>query len=270
MEIRRARFEEYLKVYEVVAQTIRDIYPKYYPAGVVEFFLNYHSEDSIKGAFDGETVLVAIENNEITATGSLHKNEIKRMFVLKDYQGRGIGKKLISQLEQIALQSGFNNTILDSSLPGYSLYLNNGYFNKEYNMLETESGEVLCYSTMEKSLYNSEGYRINYNNKNFAAVSNTDNGEVSSKTLFKYRQQEDVIWADYQGGEIKKGFLIGTTDKEGNLNFNYAHVNINGDLRSGCCRSKPEIIDNNKIRLLEKWQWTSGDRSEGESIVEEV
>jgi hypothetical protein len=39
---------------------------------------------------------------------------------------------------------------------------------------------------------------------------------------------------------------------------------------TGKCFSKPEIIDDGRIRLHEKWQWTSGDFSQGESIVEEI
>jgi hypothetical protein len=38
----------------------------------------------------------------------------------------------------------------------------------------------------------------------------------------------------------------------------------------GICTSTPELMPNNKIRLHEKWQWTNGDKSSGESIVEEV
>jgi hypothetical protein len=39
---------------------------------------------------------------------------------------------------------------------------------------------------------------------------------------------------------------------------------------TGICRSTPEILPDGRIRLHEKWQWTSGDRSSGESIVEEI
>lgn len=270
MKLRRAKFEEYSIIYELVSKTIEDVYPKYYPLGVVNFFLKYHSEERIKCAFEEESVLVGLEDDKIVATGSLYNNEIKRMFVHKDYQGRGIGKKLIEELEKVALSQGFNKVILDSSLSGYGLYSNSGYVNISYNKLETETGEILCYNTMEKLLYNNKEYKINYNNKTFAAVSNTDNGEVSKKTLFKYRQEENIVWAEYLGGEIKKGFLIGVTDREGKLNFNYAHVNEEGELRSGYCTSLPEIMDNGKVRLFEKWQWTSGDRSQGESIIEEI
>jgi hypothetical protein len=47
--------------------------------------------------------------------------------------------------------------------------------------------------------------KINYNNKTFVSKENTDNGEVSSQTIFKYYQEGSIVWADYSGGEIVKG-----------------------------------------------------------------
>jgi hypothetical protein len=32
----------------------------------------------------------------------------------------------------------------------------------------------------------------------------------------------------------------------------------------------PEVLPDGKIRLRENWQWTSGDFSEGESVIEEI
>ena len=51
---------------------------------------------------------------------------------------------------------------------------------------------------------------LNLDNKKFVAVENTANGEVSSQTEFHYHQQGKMIWAEYCGGEILKGFLIGS------------------------------------------------------------
>lgn len=48
-----------------------------------------------------------------------------------------------------------------------------------------------------------------YEGKVFAAVRNSENGEVSGKTMFRYHQDGDVVWTEYAGGEIFKGFLLG-------------------------------------------------------------
>ena len=56
---------------------------------------------------------------------------------------------------------------------------------------------------------------INYNNKTFIIKDNTNNGEVCSKTLFKYYQEGDKIWGEYYGGSIIKGFIIGQVFNNG-------------------------------------------------------
>lgn len=111
---------------------------------------------------------------------------------------------------------------------------------------------------------------INYHNRIFRSLSNTDNGEVSGDTTFSYKQQGNIVTACYGGGSIANGHLIATVDAEGVLTMRYHHVNTSGELMTGVCTSTPQIMPNGKIRLHEKWQWTSGDQSQGESIIEEI
>ena len=111
---------------------------------------------------------------------------------------------------------------------------------------------------------------IDYNHRTFRSVSNSANGEVSNETIFYYKQNGFNITARYGGGNIVDGSLSATADEAGNLNMRYQHVNVNGQFLTGVCFSKPEIMPNGKLRLHEKWQWTCGDYSMGESVAEEV
>ncbi len=110
---------------------------------------------------------------------------------------------------------------------------------------------------------------INYNNKIFRPVSNSENGETSNDTVFYYQQTGNILTAEYSGGRIIKGHLIGLVDSLGNIDMRYHQVNDNGELMTGICRSIPKRLPNGKIRLYESWEWTSGDRSKGQSIIEE-
>lgn len=112
--------------------------------------------------------------------------------------------------------------------------------------------------------------KIDYDNRKFVSVNNSASGEVSAETVFYYRQKNDLVWAEYQGGEIVFGSLIAKTDNQGNLEMRYQHLNTKGELMTGKCSSSPEILSDGRIRLYEKWQWTSGDLSSGESVIEEV
>jgi hypothetical protein len=76
--------------------------------------------------------------------------------------------------------------------------------------------------------------------------------------------------AAYSGGKIIKGQLIGLVDQDGNIDMRYHQVNIFGELMTGVCKSTPEIMPNGKIRLHENWEWTSGDKSSGNSVIEEL
>lgn len=110
---------------------------------------------------------------------------------------------------------------------------------------------------------------INYNGKIFRPTSNSENGETSSQTLFIYNQTGNILTAEYSGGKIKKGHLIGLVDENGNIDMRYHQVNDKDEIMTGICKSRPEILENGKIRLHETWQWTSGNKSKGQSIIEE-
>ena len=72
---------------------------------------------------------------------------------------------------------------------------------------------------------------VNYNRKTFVSVENTDNGEITRETVFNYRQQDRMVWADYSGGGILLGHLVGTVDDSGKLDMRYHHLNENGRTR---------------------------------------
>ncbi|MBL7828130.1 MAG: hypothetical protein JNJ57_15980 [Saprospiraceae bacterium] len=112
--------------------------------------------------------------------------------------------------------------------------------------------------------------KINYNQKIFRPVVNSDNGEVSGETTFYYQQHDQIVTGSYGGGEILLGHLIAVVEPDGCLDMRYHHLNRAGELQTGVCRSVPEILPNGKIRLHETWRWTSGDGSTGHSIIEEV
>lgn len=111
---------------------------------------------------------------------------------------------------------------------------------------------------------------MNYDKKRFRPIQNTENGETSEETIFEYRQIGNILTSEYQGGQIRKGQLIGLVNEDGTIEMRYHQVNIRGELMTGICFSKPEIMDNGAIRLHETWQWTSEDKSRGTSILEEL
>ncbi len=111
---------------------------------------------------------------------------------------------------------------------------------------------------------------FNYDNRKFKAVSISDNGEVSSEMIFHYKQKGSILSCSYEGENIQIGCLLGLVDEFGCINMSYHQVNRSGELMAGVCKSTPELFEGSKIRLHEEWQWTIGDKSKGNSILEEV
>ncbi len=73
---------------------------------------------------------------------------------------------------------------------------------------------------------------------------NTENGEVDEETTFYYFQENDLFWAEYSGGDVLKGHMVGTVAENGELDFYYQHMNKDGQVRIGKCHSIPNILEN--------------------------
>lgn len=110
---------------------------------------------------------------------------------------------------------------------------------------------------------------INYNNRIFAVVSNSENGILDPDTTFAYHQDERVVSCIYISKQVIKGHLLALVGDNGELDMRYHQVNRDGEIMTGTCFSTPEILPDGRIRLHENWKWTSGDYSEGSSILEE-
>lgn len=111
--------------------------------------------------------------------------------------------------------------------------------------------------------------KINYNNRKFRSKSNSSTGEVTEQTTFLYHQEGNILSAIYADGQIMKGQMLGIVRPNGEIRFNYHHINSSGQLRSGYCESVPEILEDGAILLHESWQWMDGNRERGESVVVE-
>ena len=111
---------------------------------------------------------------------------------------------------------------------------------------------------------------LNYNNKKFRVISSSENSEIGSKMIFNYKQNNSVLQCNYSGESILAGNLLGKVLYKGEIQMSYHQINNSYELQSGTCLSIPEIMPNGKIRLHETWQWTSGDKSTGTSILEEL
>lgn len=268
MEYLKATENDLEQIVTLVQETINTIYPKYYPKEVVDFFCEHHCRENILIDIKDGLVGILKDDDEIVGTGCYRDNHITRVYVKPVFQKQGYGSYIMQCLEnEIGLQHDTVN--LDASLPASHLYEKRGYKTIKHERWNVGNDVVLVYEVMEKPLVKCST-SICYNDKKFVPRKNTENGEVDGNTLFAYHQNDNILWADYAGGEIVKGHLVGTVAANGELDFYYQHINEQNQVRVGVCHSVPKVLQNGKIELEEKWQWLNGDESEGSSILVEL
>ncbi|GAA2504883.1 hypothetical protein GCM10010406_46950 [Streptomyces thermolineatus] len=102
----------------------------------------------------------------------------------------------------------------------------------------------------------------------FAPVADPEGGEVGTSTRFRYHEQDGRIRADYDGGDIERGHLLGTRDGD-RLDFRYVQLRRDGRTSTGHCVSRVVELPDGRLRLEETWEWESQE-GRGTSVVEEL
>ena len=151
MEYRKADQADFSAVLALIQDTIRAIYPRYYPQGCVDYFLNWHSQGRVSAAIEAGQVHILLDGGELVGTGSQEGDHITRVFVRPERQGRGYGRYILDRLEE-AVAADYDTVQLDASLPAVHLYERRGYHTVEHQSERTEGGCVLVWDVMEKRL----------------------------------------------------------------------------------------------------------------------
>lgn len=146
----QAKDKQVILIKEITIQTIQSIYPHYYPSGAVEFFITHHSEQNILQDIQLGGVYMIYDNYQnAVGTVTIKGNEINRLFVLPQFQRKGFGKQLMDFAEE-CISKHYQNCQLDASLPAKIIYLKRGYQIIKTDIIETKSGDYLCYDVMQK------------------------------------------------------------------------------------------------------------------------
>jgi hypothetical protein len=100
------------------------------------------------------------------------------------------------------------------------------------------------------------------------ATEDPGGGVATADTIFRYAEDDGVVTATYEGGPIRRGFLVGTRSGD-SLDFRYVQLHTDGSTASGHCATELELLDDGRIRLNETWKWESRPGS-GWSVEVEV
>lgn len=151
MEYIPATAEHIDGIRRVMQTTISAVYPKYYPAEVVEFFLQLHSEEHVREGVESGNMGVLIDDDAVVGVGCADGNHITSVYVLPEYQGRGFGSLILDCLEE-RIAREHDTAVLDASLPAVMLYEHRGYKTTGHGALDVGNDVKLVYEIMEKRL----------------------------------------------------------------------------------------------------------------------
>ena len=76
MEFRKAKKENLEQVYELVQETIREVYPKYYLKEIVDMFCEFHNKERIAQDVEAGTVYILFAEANRIGTGTINENHI--------------------------------------------------------------------------------------------------------------------------------------------------------------------------------------------------
>ena len=109
---------------------------------------------------------------------------------------------------------------------------------------------------------------VNYEGKYFRKVSAAEDG--GETPLAQYHQDGDLVWAQFSGGEVRRGALAGTCSPQGVIRFAYSMVLTGGSIISGMSTNTPQVLEDGRIRLHEEWERYGDHADKGISYLEEV
>ncbi len=150
--LREFRRSDLLSVQELILRTIDISLANVYPPSAIRHFKAHHADEEILAdAQEGYTVVLE-RDGIIIGTGTLVGKKVTRAYVAPELQGQGLGKRIMSLLEERAEADGLENLFLYSSVTAKRFYESLGYGIEAEKSDEMEDGKHLEYLEMIKHL----------------------------------------------------------------------------------------------------------------------
>jgi hypothetical protein len=111
---------------------------------------------------------------------------------------------------------------------------------------------------------------IYLDNVRMNVVKTAENGVVNHETIFLFSQKDGIVSAEYQGGKISKGFLVGKLPTPTQLEFSYCQMQIDGKLDNGVSTCQLSKNEKGKITLTEHFEWKSRPGEFGTNVFQEL
>ena len=89
-----------------------------------------------------------------------------------------------------------------------------------------------------------------------------EKGKVNVDTVFEFKQEGNLVTADYTGGSIRYEKIISEL-KGQQLNMLYQCMTVDGELKAGKAIADIALNEHGKIMLKLAWKWLGDKREKG-------
>jgi hypothetical protein len=107
---------------------------------------------------------------------------------------------------------------------------------------------------------------VNYDGRRFSPSAPATAG--ADPPVGHYHQAGDVVWAEFSGGDVRAGRLVGRCAADGVIEAAYVQLMVGGEIAAGRLTSVPHLLPDGRVRLEERWRRDDG--STGTSWIEQV
>lgn len=148
-DFRETDIEDILNLISIV---IDDSYLHFYPLQAINFLKALYSSERILARSRKGKTLVLEKNGHIIGAGFILAGEILGVFINPAFQHQGYGRKLMIELEKIAISDNRPRVWLSLALPTREFFEDLGYQIIKKCSVEVKSGKRLYYWTASKEL----------------------------------------------------------------------------------------------------------------------
>lgn len=112
--------------------------------------------------------------------------------------------------------------------------------------------------------------KFSLDNVKMQVIKTAEKGVVNHETIFEFSQNKGVVSAEYSGGKICLGYLVGKFTADNQLTFSYCQLQTDGRLDSGISLCDVSKNAEEKIIFLEHFEWKSRPGEFGTNVFQEI